>query len=966
MPFVNGRATEGDVKLPLYYYQREQTDDLVSYNFPANVQAFHSLLFLNSSQRISPSFRPNLYPEDRRWINVPFSYHYFDTQNFSDGVNFSDVSRYGSNLRFDTVATLAGINARSTNVAFLFQRYSDDNFPFAERYSTKLYEYFDYWNQFSIPDLENPDDYYGLALSSWVFDEREIVLPDNNLEVVFKYYIPEYLWDLPVNANVRTASLLENNTREQLLAASPANFPNHQQDVCILSRIYNECIELPACRRFKLHTQTKLNNQLEITLRQDILIGSLVVTFLDDEASGNTWSSAAKEFVLGQIPNHYKYENLDSFFSHLRTSITGFSSLETPSIVLEEPKRRRTTFRSDFTIDIDESITIDESDRDTYNQKYTPRLRLGTQTRVVDESVERRQDYFRGNLIYANHNLNNLNYNFFGNTEDKRDESVFYVQWFTSTGEVANFGVSSTAFRFTFIDKHYFFNGHIRRYPQSFQQKAVAIEDYVRVGNFPNGAPIFGFGQAFHIAGYDADTGRNVAQRIGDNFISLDTRTAINLYPTAYIYDANLDAEVSPIEISSHFDINFAEFTGEFSSSDILYRTGLYFAADENSDSPLEVPHVFLRLYRINYAGNSFFSQLHTLEAELIDSINLTLESALQTQDSNGLLGQNGFISSYNSFREFDREVDSTEIDNFDFTEYERIALVIFDQQIQPCEGFMCDCDELNRKLDTLIAALNADNFVIREGNLITKIKMNLGELLVKTARVLGLNFEQDGRLKPILPAQFIRTSGELPPGHELGQWGTFQVSVDVDGQPRTEDREGIAYPIKSNTFGVNPQTGEPNQIEQGGFALVENIPQYLAMLENDLDRALSWGDLGAVAIPNSDGSGIAFYEGLGRMMMDSLFNQSHLSRAATGAHIMGLKNQAQLQELLAGIGLPGQIKEIQITLADGQQIPLPVTGVEEGSPTLIDIMLLGLINTGYLVGNQYQRKATEEETGQS
>ncbi len=106
-------------------------------------------------------------------------------------------------------------------------------------------------------------------------------------------------------------------------------------------------------------------------------------------------------------------------------------------------------------------------------------------------------------------------------------------------------------------------------------------------------------------------------------------------------------------------------------------------------------------------------------------------------------------------------------------------------------------------------------------------------------------------------------------------------------------------------------------------------------MIFEDLDRAFGLQDAGANVIPSPDGKQIVSYQGINTMLLDILYMLSQMSRNTSGAHICGLKNQAMLQEVLGALGQPIGVKEIEVTVANNQKLPIPVPGTLPGNPTL-------------------------------
>ncbi|MDJ0578189.1 MAG: hypothetical protein QNJ65_23920, partial [Xenococcaceae cyanobacterium MO_234.B1] len=275
-----------------------------------------------------------------------------------------------------------------------------------------------------------------------------------------------------------------------------------------------------------------------------------------------------------------------------------------------------------------------------------------------------------------------------------------------------------------------------------------------------------------------------------------------------------------------------------------------------------------------------------------------------------------------------------------------------------------CDLEDIKKDIKEIHAALDAGKFAYLDGSTEQQRVSNIGYYVERIARVLGISVNSDGSIRSIRQSKIIEKGDTVPNGWNIAQWGrnNGENTQGQEGGLSSEERDGIAWEIKSNKFITDNFTGEPTEIAQGGYALVENIPQLLHLIFEDLDRAFGLQDAGANVVPSPDGKQIVSYQGINTMLLDILYMLSMMSRNTSGAHICGLKNQAMLQEILAALGQPIGVKEIEVTVANNQKLPIPVPGTLPGNPTLSDMFMIILLNLGLLVGSKIDVKQEEEE----
>jgi hypothetical protein len=273
------------------------------------------------------------------------------------------------------------------------------------------------------------------------------------------------------------------------------------------------------------------------------------------------------------------------------------------------------------------------------------------------------------------------------------------------------------------------------------------------------------------------------------------------------------------------------------------------------------------------------------------------------------------------------------------------------------------DLEDLKKWVREIHLALDAGKFAYDDSSEEVSRVANLGYYTERIARILGISVNSNGSIRSIRQSQRIVSGDQIPGGWNLGQWGRNNggnTEGQTGGEPN-EERDGLAWEIRSNNFANDDFTGETNAIEQGGFALVENLPQLLSIIFDDLDRAFDLQNMGANVLPTVNGE-ISGYTGLNVILLDILYSIGQLSRQTSGAHILAIKNQAILQELLAGLGLPIIVKELEIGTEQTQKGKLPYPGYAENAPTLQDLNATVLLNLAALIGAKVKPQEIERE----
>ena len=258
---------------------------------------------------------------------------------------------------------------------------------------------------------------------------------------------------------------------------------------------------------------------------------------------------------------------------------------------------------------------------------------------------------------------------------------------------------------------------------------------------------------------------------------------------------------------------------------------------------------------------------------------------------------------------------------------------------------------------------LDAGIYAAMPHNVGLKRVANLGYYIERIARVLGISVEPDGNIRSIRQSKWIQQGKTIPAGWSLGQWG-FNYGGSETGQPgglASEERDGLAYDIRSNRMVIDEKTGKATQIEEGGYVLVENFPQLLAYMMADLDRGLGLQAAGANVIPEASGTDVFTYQGMHSLLIEIAYTLSHISKAASQTQVSSLINQATLYEILGALGLPIDIKQIKVALSENSEGTIPYPALAEDSPTVLNVLVWILSNLAPLLASQLAVTKTPE-----
>lgn len=211
----------------------------------------------------------------------------------------------------------------------------------------------------------------------------------------------------------------------------------------------------------------------------------------------------------------------------------------------------------------------------------------------------------------------------------------------------------------------------------------------------------------------------------------------------------------------------------------------------------------------------------------------------------------------------YDEEQENEYIPSYPPQESDRVtdeeATVIIDTHYWEYEG-----DELknimvdSKRIDEIHAALDAgrySKYFLSDGEEYGRLA-NIGFYIESMARILGINVMPDrSYYSPPLKEKVERDEEgnfNTPDSYQENRWGE---EFEVPGESRVSNssfasygtqKNTLAYKILSKSFYEDPDSGEEDLIDKGGYYLVHNIPQLIQALLEDLNSAFSIEDLGA------------------------------------------------------------------------------------------------------------------------
>ncbi|ELS04923.1 hypothetical protein Xen7305DRAFT_00046590 [Xenococcus sp. PCC 7305] len=952
MPFENGYPIDDSIKPALYICDPQQTHDLVQFFIPDTLRPFLDPLV---DERHYFLGLPN--------IENPYVIERYTEEDYSYAWEFSSkLYEFGKYLSsFRTLFPKNHPVAPDTNIAFgnRFENLSLIDFSLYQRDYADLVE-------LTLPNSENSEDWVTITFYEtvpWIYQElstytnpahairveRVTTLLTKN-DLIF-YEIPDSRSDDILGGSYIPLEVENANQLHfiQILYTYP-----------FLELSTEGCMADPSAKRFNLVNLKFQAKGQEIYLNTRWFVGYTMVV--------DSNNSVIKDQVEAQIPEHYLFSNFQGYLDSLKAEIE-----------INFPSKK---IISGFSLDINWNQSVSLSNY--YGTKPNPNGSglvsdiNGNQSISVSyvpspisyEVADINPDaHYEANILYGNNNLFN---NLIGDTTENQDLGI---------GVTAQ-QYSENGFRLT--------NGN----PRYFSASQISGLIHTRLNNKYNRVSTSGSASEGIIASTAIDSRddfnllsetdefgnysltddqatteirsylsyriREPLLLIANNYLFSDCQapmkvagdprvTMVRNPEGGWMFEENLF--LTKLQIKYFIDSGQAEgqheYTGESynptgsfrpigseSSSSIHYYSSdiegyrppqgsLYRAANIHFDEYVNSP--------ITVSFSKTYDHIWTLEGKS------TVRTTPQPRD----------LSSFENNL-------PTLITNFNQKYFEECSCMT--QQI---------AQEILDLVREIHASLDSGKFAY-QGDGETKRVANIGYYAERIARVLGISVAPDGSIRSIRQSKLIETGESLPAGWPLGQFGRNQggSSVGQTGGSATEDRDGIAYAVRSNSFGVDEFTGEANSIKEGGYVLVENIPQLIHLILDDLDRAIGIQDAGANIVPSPNGE-LVPVQGMNNLLLQLLYTAGQTNKSASKNHICSLITQAIVKEILQALGLPLTIKKLPIQVDEDKTAYLPIPGTNNQSPSLVDLIMLCQINIGALLEGKIDfnlEEETEEE----
>lgn len=979
MTFENGFPKGDSIKLPLYLIEPEQLSDLVAVP-RSNVQYWNIRLIT-----------------------------------------------YDNNPRHKSDYDIQSISFPLDNVPCLFQRYNPYGLPFADGYSTKLYEWKLKYSHLVLArttDLLKINSYQNrqpLLLSFNIGTKLKVKLPNNNKRIDLSYYYPE-LTDkrLLLASSFSDFGYLEpEDIADWRTALTPAGRkPNSRKLAYIFSRIDNECITVPATRSWLLRFETFYCKGQEIEIDEDILVASLRIDYSE-------LTQIEIDEIETQIPECYFYRYLDTFFQQVDELI--FES--NPDIFnLRQARKVKYTLDIDYQIDhyqnsIENVVyrppvqyrgqTYDEDSYLTYERDPQSKYILWADT-AFEPNIEfldrvKISDSFKfGAIYYANNNYwNNYNFqledlgyvhldrgdklvpnselrfitfNYLGN-QDRTNSSQEYV------GRILNSNVKerTTSLINTFYKNPRDFgeDGYVDAFclEKELYDRSPEIHNnyfawllYDDCTNFPRFD--LKLGNFLKVQAYSVDNNNNSSNYFVRYNVSKLFLCKFDISLTSWNY-RTIDINRSSSTNSAYSFDNESELI-ELGEVDFTFDK--YGEPHPDSKTVLKTSNNWTYIPNTYYQGQKRNTRFETSSSFLLagnyrisdrksggrNEIEFIGDTRIIELDKYSIGRDTSFQRAGRITKEFVAVLTPTDklktLRKYDF---ESQAFDFIYEAHQNCYMANTDLEEIKKQVREIHLALDAQKFAYQDPDEDTSRVANLGYYIERLARILGISVNADGSLRSIRQSKRVESGDTIPAGWSLGQWARNNggSSNGQTGGNADSERDGMAWEIRSNNFKNDDFTGETNAIEQGGYALVENFPQLLHIILADLDRAFGLQDAGANVLPTPNGNQIANYQGMNAMLLDVLYTLGQLSKQISSTNILTMKNQAMIQELMAGTGLPVTIQELEINAGSGNIGKLPFPGFAPNAPTLQDLHSLTNLNLATLIGAKLEAIADEENS---
>ena len=272
-------------------------------------------------------------------------------------------------------------------------------------------------------------------------------------------------------------------------------------------------------------------------------------------------------------------------------------------------------------------------------------------------------------------------------------------------------------------------------------------------------------------------------------------------------------------------------------------------------------------------------------------------------------------------------------------------------------------------KIDEIHACLGAGEAAYYDDNGSQKpVVMNIARKLDSLCKWEGLNVKFNGKQGTHQDTRYFPSGSTIPGGWYFDKIGLNAGWEDSGNKAKTADnvsiddqRVGVAYEVRSNLLVKQEGT---QAITNGGIIACNNKIQFLEAINDDLDKALDWQEIGTGIINLRDQTFV--FEGLLDILQEILFQVTETNANSDEAKIAIGVTQQIVKETMKIIGLPVGIKTFDYELQEDYEtdpkkiqtqnnsIPVPYPASLVGAPTLTDLLIgimgnLSIQNTGKL-----------------
>jgi len=867
MSFENGYPVGDSIKPALYINDPQQTHDLLQVSFPFRISQWLSSLMDTRHHFHGISSYQDAYIIER-YTEEDYAYAYdFSLKLYKFYQYLSELN--SSISPFSAVGKISGLTF-------------GDRFSKQENIDSSTYKR-DFENilKINLPNTDNENDWITITLYEtlpWIVDEfwtYSNVFQTNAIDRVSTLLTKNDIALLEIPDSRESNS--PTGSRIEIPTESP--YTRHYIQIDYKYRFHAQttesCIVDPFTRRYNLVNRKYKTVGQEISLNTRWLVAYTIVV--------DSNNSSIKDAILEQIPEQYLYENFDSYLDLLKTEVDNqyISKKILTNVNINIDFKEEVSLYQKFI----KSAALDESG---FVSKWDANHNISVSYQASEPSLSftdiNPEAHYYGNLIYANNNLFN---NKFGNTSDYLDlgvglhiERVREKTFRFDYGTIFTRNADSLAFGSVLKTSASEYNIYS---PNKSEEGLANTGLYQERGDYPLETEHSEEGKYSLAHDKQIRTLQNLkAYRISHLVASFlnsslysEAKVPFFVYADLGVRFRNLPEggygfESAPLTIKIDaivsLDENIGENLSEISGEIVPGRVDGETRSTQSSsartffglvDGESNKPDGFL-------SSNVFFPTTQNEEFSADFSLNETFSHTWE-------LSAYGVVRTTSQARDFSRPLAREEenINAFNKLFFEECSCM----SAQIAQEILDLVREIHAATDAGKYAYQADGE--------TKRVANLGYLVERMARVLGVSVNPDGSIRSIRQSKLIETGDEIPAGWNLGQWGRNQggSSVGQTGGSANEDRDGLAYAVRSNSFTLDPFTGEPNLIKEGGYVLVENLPQLLHLILDDLDRAIGFQNAGANVVPSPNGELIPI-QGMNNILLQILYTVGQTNKS--------------------------------------------------------------------------------------